>query len=55
MACAVFGAITSVDSAENVGLACKATGFMTNRGGGEQTLLWWTRSHPVVEWQSEIL
>ena len=64
MACAVFDAgqcqfgMTSVDSVENVGPACKATGIMTNDeyiaeavnrhcfGGHDQ--------HPVVERQSEI-
>ena len=53
-----FG-MTSVESEGNVGLECKATGFMTNdlyiAEAVEQTLFWWTRSHPVVEWQSEIL
>ena len=51
-----FG-MTSVEKG-NVGPACKATGFMTNdesqRGVREQTLFGRTRSHPVVERQSEI-
>ena len=46
-----FG-MMSVDS------ECEATGFMTNdehiAEAVKQTLLWWTRQHPVVEWQSEI-
>ena len=52
-----FG-ITSVENEGNVGLACKATGFMTNDeyiAEAVDTLFWWTRPHPVVAWQSEIL
>ena len=52
-----FG-MTSVDSAGNVGPACKAPGFMTNDEFIAEAVnrhFWRTRSHPVVERQSEIL
>ena len=53
-----FG-MTSVDSEGNAGPACKAIGFMTNDDHIAEVVnrrcFLWTRSHPVVERQSEIL
>ena len=51
--------MTSVDSAGNVGPACKATGFMANDEYTAEAVkghcFRWTRSRPVVERQREIL
>ena len=65
MACAGSDAIsvnsgmTLVDCAVNVGPARKAKGSMTNDEyiveAVNRRFFWWTRSHPVVERQSEIL